>query len=406
MLSLAAPSDSLLRATDAASLKPVFEKELSRVWGRPVAIDELFVPRVQAREGGRFLVQYRFSTAGQSWIFWGRVGFDGRSRYEGHAFSVPELGLVVPIFPFDPELPALAGFFGQGESAGKPIEDVHVLGYCLGRRAVLRGRVESGGRGLVVIAKLLPPPKATRLADLMTGLARSGFDGSGSDVIRVPRVLGESGDGILWLEALPEPSLHEQIGRPSFVPGCAGAGRALRRLHATAVVDLAPWGVGDELARLRQTVAETTEVFPGLATELGGILGVLQTNAPGPPPSPVTLHRDFYDKQILAGAGGTTLLDIDTLAVGDPAQDVGNFLAHLVVRSRQEPASAAAIAVGRKVFLAGYGEVGEARLRFWEAASLLRLSCVYSLRPRWRALAPPLLEESRKRLRSSGGTHA
>jgi len=420
VLSPVTASASLLRATDAAAVKPVFEEELSLAWGRPAPIGDFFIPRVDARGGGRFLIQYRFSTAGKSWIFWGRIGFESTGGDEGPTFSIRELGLVVPIFPFDPDLPALARFFPPGESAGPleslrealdlttgaRIEDVLVLGYRLGRRAVLRCRLRDGGRELTVVAKLLPARKAARLAHLMRALARSGFDGSGADVIRVPRILAESAEGILWLEAFPEPSLHDLIGQPSFVPGAAAAARALRRLHAIATLDLSPLGAGDELARLRQTLVETTDVFPHLATGLREVMGLLEAGVPGPSPSAATLHRDFYDKQVLTGAGGTTLLDADTLAAGDPALDVGNFLAHLVVRARQEPGSAAVLAEGRAAFLADYGDVGEARWRWWEAASLLRLSCVYSLRPRWRALAVPLLEESRKRLRSGGGSHA
>ena len=176
MLSLVASAASLFRATDAATLKPVFEEELSSAWGRPVSIGDFFIPRVQAAEGGRFLVQYRFSTAGRSWIFWGRVGFELTRADEGHTFSVPDFGLVVPIFPFDPDLPVLARFFRADESAGlleslrealdltpeARIEDVLVLGYRLGRRAVLRCRLRDGGRELGVVAKLLPPRKAAR----------------------------------------------------------------------------------------------------------------------------------------------------------------------------------------------------------------------------------------------------
>lgn len=422
MLSLVAPTASLFRATDAVALKPRFEEELSLAWGRPVRIADFVVPRVQARGGGRFLVQYRFSTPeddGRSWIFWGRVGFESTNRYEGHTFSLPELGLLVPIFPFDPVLPALARFFSSGESAGllaglrhtldiptgARIEDVFVLSYRLGRRAVLRCRLRDAGWELTVVAKLLAPQKAASLAHLMRALARNGFDGAGDEVIRVPRVLAESAEGILWLEAVPDASLHDQIGQPTFVPGCALAGRALRRLHGAAML-LSPWGVEDELTRLRQTLVETRDVFPSLGGGLREVMDLLEGDRPSPPPVNATLHRDFYDKQVLSGAGGTTLVDVDTLATGDPAQDVGNFLAHLVVRAGQEPGSAGLMAEAARAFLAGYGDVSRARRRWWEAASLLRLSCVYFLRPRWRALAVPLLEESRKRLRVCGGAHA
>jgi hypothetical protein len=36
------------------------------------------------------------------------------------------------------------------------------------------------------------------------------------------------------------------------------------------------------------------------------------------------------------------------------------------------------------------------RLSFWESAALLRLSFVYGVRPRWRHLAPLLVEASKR----------
>ena len=419
MLSPVSAPACLLRATDAASLKPTFEQKLSSAWDRPVAISDFFVPRVVAREGCRLLVQYRFSALGRSWTFWGQVGFD-TDRCSGDSFRVPELQLVVPIFPFDTDLPALARFFSSSESAcllaglREPLEltaaarlgEVQVLGYRLGRRAVLRCGLADVGPERAVVAKLIAPRKAARLARLMRELARRGFEGVGGDAIRVPRVLAESKDGILWLEEHEGPSLHDLVGAPAFVAACRGAARALRRLHALDRLDLPEWSVETELLRLREIVNATSELLPELATRLCEATRLAFASTPGAASSAATLHRDFYDKQLLTGADGMTLLDVDTLTVGDPALDVGNFLAHLVLRSHQDPGSAAVVTEARGAFLAGYGEVSEARCRFWEAASLLRLSCIYALRPRWRALAVPLLEESGKRLRFRGGSHA
>ena len=92
----------------------------------------------------------------------------------------------------------------------------------------------------------------------------------------------------------------------------------------------------------------------------------------------------------MIGSGRTTLLDLDTLALGDPALDVGNFLAHLTLREDQSPEESRRIAAGRQTFIAGY-QFRDApfweRVSWWEFAALLRLVCVYVLRPRWQEMA-------------------
>jgi aminoglycoside phosphotransferase (APT) family kinase protein len=45
--------------------------------------------------------------------------------------------------------------------------------------------------------------------------------------------------------------------------------------------------------------------------------------------SPTTIHRDFYHDQVLIDNDHVYLLDLDLLCNGDPALDIGNFIAHI-----------------------------------------------------------------------------
>ena len=46
-------------------------------------------------------------------------------------------------------------------------------------------------------------------------------------------------------------------------------------------------------------------------------------------PAPRGIHRDFYPDQIIVSGSRLYLIDLDLYCLGDPALDVGNFLAHL-----------------------------------------------------------------------------
>ena len=86
------------------------------------------------------------------------------------------------------------------------------------------------------------------------------------------------------------------------------------------------------------------------------------------------------------------MIDFDTAAWGDPEVDVANFCAHLRLRAAQhgrEPLCAEM----EDVFLGAYpAPLDRRRLDWYRRATLVRLGCSYALRPRWRHIAPRVLE--------------
>lgn len=111
---------------------------------------------------------------------------------------------------------------------------------------------------------------------------------------------------------------------------------------------------------------------------------------------PRLVHRDLHDGQFLVTHAGLLLLDFDLLALGDTALDAANLLAHLRLRSLQGLAGAArpVVAEAGRALLDGLDHDQEpdfaGRLRWYQAATFLRLALVHGLRPVDRALAGPL----------------
>ena len=129
----------------------------------------------------------------------------------------------------------------------------------------------------------------------------------------------------------------------------------------------------------------------------------LRDLAPTPNPNAgfCTIHRDFYDKQLIVDGERVALLDFDNLATGDRAQDYGNFLAHCRLRQLQEPHNSQNINNGAMQFAAAVDNIDETfgrRVAWWQAATLLRLGIIYLLRPRWRHIFEPLTEAAAERL--------
>lgn len=154
---------------------------------------------------------------------------------------------------------------------------------------------------------------------------------------------------------------------------CTRVGQALARLHRTDVpAGLAEHGPDQEL----RVVARWT----GLGDQYG---------LPQPESDSVRLpalrrrtliHRDFHDGQLLVDRDRIGVLDFDLMAVGDPALDLANFLAHLELRGAQGRLCDPYTAIGAT--LDGYRPDGAvlAALPGYLAAARIRLRAVYAFR--------------------------
>lgn len=428
---------ALLAATDEEVMVPLLQEPLAQRWGLDSPIVDFRAARVTPKGGKRFLIQYRFSsrTANsdrlRAYILYGKQWGpeDGEPRLSGIAKNetliFPDLRLEVPLFPFDSKLlvlrdlimrDGLGRFLAQHRQAlGLPLPLAKVavpeiLGYRLEQRCVLRVSfclTENGKTSLKreLVLKLCRADQANRQARLLKILSEHGFDFETPDRLTVPKLLfSDSTSGTLFLESIRAESLHNLIGQADFLPGCRAAALILEKLHASSIPMKETYSVTDELELLFRLTREIGELFPtGVngsmewTQRLEDLFKRLTATRPSADYALVPIHRDFYDKQVLYSSNRTTVVDWDTLVAGDPALDFGNFLAHLYLRKLQHPQQASMIQSGCDLFLTTYEIPNEAfrvRAGWWQAASLLRIACLYMLRPRWRSLAPALAEAS------------
>ena len=155
--------------------------------------------------------------------------------------------------------------------------------------------------------------------------------------------------------------------------------RVLRALHAAEVRVARRWTIDDELGMLDGRLSTLGAAHPSLAPRVSllwrrvvHLATPLRTRT-----SRALVHRDFYHDQVLFDAARTWLLDLDCCAMGDPAMDIGNFVAHLIEASWRGdlPAAAAgAIATTLQDESATRGDdaAPDAVMR-WTALSLARL---------------------------------
>jgi len=159
----------------------------------------------------------------------------------------------------------------------------------------------------------------------------------------------------------------------------------LGHVHELPALGNDPFGPDDEFAVVDRWRRCIGRLMPEAAAEADALAERLKAaSAQALVYESATIHRDFYEKQIILAPQCITLLDLDTLARGDVCVDLGNFLAHLLLGELAARGNTQTFAVLADRFLAGYemlrGRINRANLSFYTATSLFRLGAVHALR--------------------------
>ena len=265
--------------------------------------------------------------------------------------ALPDLGLTVGVFPADAGLPTLAGAL-ETEPAGPVCRSLERAGQCLlddpgwslarvrgkplrykiADRCVIAYRLAGrDGRCASVVAKLYADPSAA--ANVNTVVERL-HRALGPTQQVLPRALGC--DPVLALafsqriEPAPPQQAHARV--TTRLGTAAMAGRTLAQLHtaptdpAVPVVELGP----REAGRVRERAARLASWQPALAARLADLAGTLaeqldESRAPGR----AFVHGAYKPSQLVLTRDGAYAIDFDAACLGDPAADLGCFLAYL-----------------------------------------------------------------------------
>ena len=292
---------------------------------------------------------------------------------------VPELDAFVMASPLDPKLPQLVRLCDPAyvaamvdAASAEPAHNayhVRTIRYRPGERHVLRYEPGQGAPGRAVFAKLSRRDAdvsrafkvATHVADCLdasAGMARA---------LR-PLACVEKDGVILFPEVRGRP-LSEALrtGDGGVTRHVEAAARALRSLHG------APVRLGDALAhrdfltdvaKVRRASEHIMALGPRTGARIERTLERARAIYDRLPPEPSAfMHGDFKADHVWVSSGRVLVLDFGSCGSGDPALDVGKFLADLDWWCRD---SGRGSTRARAAFLAAYGctaDGGQARLQ-------------------------------------------
>lgn len=260
-----------------------------------------------------------------------------------------------------------------------------VLNHKLGQRCTIRytltrtcgERIEVG----TVVGKVYGrQPLAERLYRRLEHLTNGPFDNGGPLRVPAPMMLVQD-LGLVLQECVNGADLRHVLSADTAHPAVSLAGQWLARLHA------APAPAGLKIASLKHELQKVDRWCEYIASYLStaDAQRLRKTRAAlhrlaGEMPSyePVMIHKDFYYGNILWDGQRVWVLDFDELSIGDPALDIGHFLAHLETLAYRRMGRPDGFAWATPLFPCSYQERTaldlESRLPFYRAYTFLKLA--------------------------------
>jgi tRNA A-37 threonylcarbamoyl transferase component Bud32 len=405
--------DVLLDAGDVAA-------RLSTLLGAkgPVPIDECMQTRVKYRIGARLRVVHRIRSRGVRYDVaastFPTLDRSERAYREGLARAVPckplrpvahdpELQTVFWTFPNDRKIVHLSALAAPRRELAPLLAPAWanslLVAYAPEKAATVRC-LDSAGRTFAY-AKTYAGEDGERVHRIHVALADA--LASGDPHLCVPRSFGYSREHRTLVVAAIEGRPLLALADGDRPLGYRLLGRALARLHDFRARDVARFRRVDT-DRLDAAAELIASVRTDAADSARALARDLCRRVDGSA-EPVCLHGDVNFRNVLLEDGHVALIDLDQVARGPAAADLGSVLAALRYAGIVGLVASADVPALERAFLAGYSELrgapDDAGLRWHTAAALLAersLRVVTRIRPEGLVRLPALLAEARRAL--------
>jgi Ser/Thr protein kinase RdoA (MazF antagonist) len=256
--------------------------------------------------------------------------------------------------------------------------------------------VDSGGT-VVAYAKVSAHDQVAHDYDRYRTLSESV---AGHPHLRLPHPLAYLSEcHLLLIETIDGRRMDDPAGVDA-VQDAAGFGAALAAFHALEPRDAPPFTrfAPTQLRNARRLVAS---VRPDVADSTDALIRELILRQPEHPGAPVCLHGDVHPKNAIVTDRAVALIDVEDLAIGPAAADIGSFLAALVYQRRGARLTAPTFEAVAHAFLLGYASVRPLPAReslTWHIAAALLieriLRAVTRVRPLGLCHLPELLGDA------------
>jgi aminoglycoside phosphotransferase (APT) family kinase protein len=255
---------------------------------------------------------------------------------------------------------------------------VTVLRYVPEKRLTMRcrARVENDhgeAHELAFIAKQFR--NEARAATVYGNLEAFG-NGPTAALVRVPRALAFDGPrGLVLMEDLPGQELKRALPSIDAERALRNLGRLMALFHKSPARVPATVSTRGELVDVIEAAQTIADAIPVMRPRLRACISKLRSLRGNDRDPAVLLHGACRLKHVFIHQGRLALVDLDGLAVGPAAYDLGNFLSSLYYLEEQERFDAPERLSYSRSFLSGYAVTTSQRIRpstvMWFLAAIL-----------------------------------
>ena len=310
---------------------------------------------------------------------------------------VPAWGMRIEIFPLDPMFPQLVRWSDgpyvcrmvaarcattrlPAAPVAKGRVEVEAVRYVPGQRHVLRYNFFGPARRSNLYAKVYRDDgQAIGVFNVAKGMAER-LRANGKEVAVLRPLEHVADDAVVLYPRVTGEPLQAQLSRGGRETERAlkRAGQAIRALHEAPPAlagSIKPHDLEAEVEEIRKKSGVLSVLIPSAGPAIAGFLeGARELYRRFPQELPTFTHGDVKAEHFWLTPDGVTVLDLDSCRLGDPALDLGQFLAELHLWA--DLFGESAVEQAQERFLAGYAPgVPRDRLvraRFYEPLELVR----------------------------------
>lgn len=186
-------------------------------------------------------------------------------------------------------------------------------------------------QSLVIIGKARAKGLDRHSYELQRSLYRAGFAEDSVDGISVPEPIGLIPEWQMWLQKkVPGRVATDLLAGRDGVSLASRIADAAHKLHQSNIFPRRCHTMTDELNILHDRLPKVAQQYPQWKKRLERVLEKsVRLGANTPELSQCGIHRDFYGDQVIVNDNHLYLIDLDLYCQGNPALDIGNFIAHI-----------------------------------------------------------------------------
>jgi thiamine kinase-like enzyme len=154
------------------------------------------------------------------------------------------------------------------------------------------------------------------------------------EAMTIAQPLGYSPEiNTVWQHGVPGTPLLQVLDTSNYKHYMAAVAKGLSSLHTSNVAGLATHSPDDHLVEIRKKLTKLSDALPQLSEMFENIANDIEQTTPHSSTMPFRpIHWDFHVDQLLADNRTLVFCDLDELIIGDPVQDLANFVVDLQFR--------------------------------------------------------------------------